>query len=172
MIINCKMNAGFISQDNWVHGPEGGGRNLGEACHIYDLFTFLTGSQVVDVKASAITPNTNSYVANDNFVATCTFSDGSVATLIYTALGSKEFPKERMEVFVDGKVIEMDDYKTLRITGVKQKGLTTKRIVKGQKEEIKAFGEAIVRGQEWPIPLWEQMQAMRISFEVERQITV
>lgn len=172
MIINYKMNAGFVSQDNWIHGPEGGGRNLGEACHIYDLFTFLTGSQVVDVKASAITPNTGSYGANDNFVATCTFSDGSVATLIYTALGSKEFPKERMEVFVDGKVIEMDDYKTLKITGVKQKGLNTKRMLKGQEEGIKVFGDAIVGAGEWPIPLWEQVQATRIAIRVEKQISV
>ena len=32
------MNAGYIPMDHWVHGDEGGGRNLGEACHIYDLF--------------------------------------------------------------------------------------------------------------------------------------
>ena len=91
---------------------------------------------------------------------------------MYTALGSKEFPKERMEVFVDGKVIDMDDYKTLKITGVKQKGLNTKRMVKGQAEEIKAFGDAIVRGGEWPIPLWEQVQATRIAIRVEKQISI
>ena len=48
MILDYRMNAGYIALDDWVHGPEGGGRNLGEACHIYDLFTFLTDSRVTE----------------------------------------------------------------------------------------------------------------------------
>ena len=170
MIINYRMNAGYIALDNWVHSEEGGGRNLGEACHIYDLFTYLTNAQVIDVKASAISRETNSYVANDNFIATVSFSDGSVASLIYTALGAKDYPKERMDVFVDGKVIEMDDYKVLKVTGSHQSGINTRRMVKGQEEEIKLFGEAITNGGEWPIPLWQQLQATRIALDVEKQI--
>src|SRR6185437_14832202 len=47
LIVNYRMNAGYIPSDHWVHGPQGGGRNIGEACHIYDLFNALTGSQPV-----------------------------------------------------------------------------------------------------------------------------
>jgi hypothetical protein len=54
MILNYRMNAGYISLDHWLHGVEGGGRNRGEACHIYDLFTYLTGSKVLKVEANAI----------------------------------------------------------------------------------------------------------------------
>ncbi|HEY5039470.1 MAG TPA: bi-domain-containing oxidoreductase, partial [bacterium] len=56
MILNYRMNAGYIPLDHWVHGEEGGGRNIGEACHIYDLFTFLTGSKVTQVEAQALKP--------------------------------------------------------------------------------------------------------------------
>jgi len=56
MIVNYRMNAGYIPGDHWVHGPHGGGRNIGEACHIYDLFNALTGSQPVDVQAMTIVP--------------------------------------------------------------------------------------------------------------------
>lgn len=168
MVINYRMNAGYISLDHWVHGPEGGGRNRGEACHIYDLFTFLTGAAVTSVHATAMVPSTNYYSATDNFVATMGFEDGSVATLTYTALGNTEFRKESMEVFVDGKVIALDDYRRLTATGTRQQPMETRAASKGQKEELKAFAAAIRGEAEWPIPLWQQLQATRISFEVDR----
>ena len=171
MIINYRMNAGYISNDNWVHGDEGGGRNLGEACHIYDLFTDITRSKVNKINAHSINPMTGYYGVTDNFVAVISFEDGSVATLTYTALGAKDSPKEQMEVFCDGKVIKLDDYRTLDIYGARNSGLNTKTMQKGQAEEIKSFGEAILNGGEWPIPLWQQVQATKIAFEVEKQIS-
>jgi len=171
MILNYRMNAGYIPLDHWVHGPEGGGRNRGEACHIYDLFTFLTGAEVRDVQARAIAPATGYYAASDNFVATLSFADGSVATLTYTALGSTEYPKERLEVFVDGTVISLDDYRSLAVAGGKEKPIATRAADKGQKEELLAFAKAIKGQAEWPIPLWQQLQATRISFDIERMIS-
>ena len=170
MIINYRMNAGFIPLDHWVHGAEGGGRNRGEACHIYDLFTFLTGSVVVSVQASAIAPKTGYFSAADNFVATLAFEDGSVATLTYTALGTAEFPKESMDIFVDGKVISLDDYRSLSTCGAKQKPLATRTSEKGQLQELVAFAAAVKGRSPWPIPLWQQMQATRISYAIERLI--
>ncbi len=167
MIINYRMNAGYIPLDHWAHGAEGGGRNLGEACHIYDLFTFLTDSQVLSVQTSVIEPKTNYYSATDNFMVTLTFADGSIANLTYTALGSKEHPKEQMEIFLDGKVIAFNDYRSLQIIGSKTKGMTTKTREKGQLEELVAFAKCIREGGEWPIPLWQQVQATEISFQVE-----
>lgn len=172
MIINYRMNAGYIPLTHWVHGREGGGRNIGEGCHIYDLFTFLTNSPVLSVSAHAIKPNTQYYSQTDNFVAVISFADGSVATLTYTALGSKDYPKEQMEIFVDGKVISMNDYKTLQISGAKVKGVQHATIEKGQKEELSAFAAAVTQGGQWPIPLWQQIQATEISFQVESQLNV
>jgi predicted dehydrogenase/threonine dehydrogenase-like Zn-dependent dehydrogenase len=160
MILNYRMNAGFLPPEHWVHGEEGGGRNIGEACHIYDLFTYLTGSKVIKIDTQSIRSQTN-----DNFLASMTFQDGSIATLTYTSLGSKEHPKEKLEVFCDGKVIEMIDYKSLSLPKMESSFAE-----KGQKEELIAFAKAIQEGGNWPIPLWQQAQAMEIAFEVEEQL--
>ncbi len=156
LIINYRMNAGFLPLDHWVHGLEGGGRNIGEACHIYDLFTFFTNSEVTHIDAQAVRPATGYYTHSDNFIATLSFKDGSIASLTYTALGSKDHPKEQMELFCDGKVHTIDDYRT-----------TSTVPEKGQKEELVAFADAIQQGGHWPIPLWQQLQAMEIAFKVE-----
>ena len=171
MILNYRMNAGYIPRDHWVHTEEGGGRNIGEACHIYDLFTFLTGEKVVSVDAKSIDPRTDYYGRNDNFVVVLSFAEGSVATLTYTALGSSKYPKEHLEAYVDGKVIELRDYSRLTFHGSGGKDLSTKTPDKGQKEEIAAFARCISEGGPWPIELWEQIQATEIALRVERQIT-
>ena len=170
MVINYKMNAGYIPLEHWVHNEEGAGRNIGEACHIYDLFNFLTGARAVSVSASSVARTNGYYSPKDNFVATIQYEDGSVANLIYTAMGSKEYPKETMEIFFDGKMILLDDYKFMRGYGVKLVDIKSAASEKGQLEEIKAFAEAIRDGKESPIPLWQQYQAMRIAFAVEEQI--
>lgn len=167
MMLVYRMNAGYIPLDHWVHGPEGGGRNVGEACHIYDLFTYLVDARVTGACARAITPTTRSYVRNDNFCAEFTFEDGSVATLAYTALGTSDYPKEQMEVFCDGRVFVLDDYKALRVWGSPEAGIEARDQDKGQKTEIAEFARAIQRGGEWPIPLWQQVQAMSMAFDVE-----
>jgi predicted dehydrogenase/threonine dehydrogenase-like Zn-dependent dehydrogenase len=167
LVVTYRMNAGYVPLDHWVHGPEGGGRNLGEACHIYDVFTCLTQSQVSSVHAHTMRPATGYYGPSDNFVATLGFADGSLATLTYTAAGSREYPKEQMEVFVDGKVIALDDYRRLTVSGRKRDGLATPRAQKGQKEELQSLAQAILGEQEWPIPLWQQLQATDIALQVE-----
>jgi predicted dehydrogenase/threonine dehydrogenase-like Zn-dependent dehydrogenase len=171
LIASYRMNAGFSPAGHWVHGPEGGGRNLGEACHIYDLFNALVqGSPVVSVQAAAIEPKAAQWHRNDNFVATVKYADGSVCSLIYTALGAKDYPKERLEVFSDGKVIVLDDYRSVEVRGVRDKGWTSGVMQKGQLEELKAVADTLLRGRPWPVSLGEQIQATRIAFEVERQL--
>ncbi len=170
MIIHYTMNAGYIPLDHWVHTEEGAGRNIGEACHIYDVFNFLTGAKAVSVSACSIQPNGAYYSAKDNFIATVTYDDGSIANLIYTAVGSKDYPKETMEVFFDGKMITLNDYKSMKGCGVKLASIETKGSEKGQLEELEVFGKIIQAGGESPIPLWQQIQAMQIAFAVEEQI--
>ncbi|HYG74486.1 MAG TPA: bi-domain-containing oxidoreductase [Planctomycetota bacterium] len=170
MILNYRMNAGHIPLTHWVHTEEGGGRNRGEACHIYDLFTYLTNAKATQVRTVAIRPKTQHYSRSDNFCASISFDDGSIATLTYTALGSKDHPKESLEVFVDGKVLILEDYQKLIIRGARAKGIELPAIDKGQKDELVAFADAIQKGGEWPIPLWQQIQATQISFDVERDL--
>jgi len=169
-ICNYRMNAGHIPLDHWVHGPEGGGRNLGEACHIYDLFTSLASAEVASVAAQAIVPRSQFYGARDNFVATMTFGDGSVATLTYTALGSRDHPKEMADLYVDGKVAVLEDYRRLTVAGAESRSLRTSSQEKGLMEELQAFADGIRAGS-WPIPWWQQLQVARIALLVEQAIT-
>lgn len=171
MIVNYRMNAGYIPADHWVHGPQGGGRNIGEGCHIYDLFNALTGSTPVEVNAMSIVPESKYWLRNDNFNATVRHADGSVCTLTYTAMGSKSYAKERADIFVDGKVLTLDDYKQLTVAGGSGgwKGTTMQ---KGQQEELAALAETLRKGAAWPISLEDQIFATRISFEVEKQIAL
>lgn len=169
IVADYRMNAGYIPLDHWVHGPEGGGRNIGEACHVYDVFDALTGAPVNAVRASAIAPS-NRLAANDNFTATVTYDDGSLCTLTYTALGAKEHPKERLEVYADGVVLTLDDYRSLSASGRKTPLWTSRTIDKGHRDELEALAECLLRKGPWPISLEEQLRATQISFDVEAQI--
>ncbi len=169
LMIHYTMNAGFIPPDHWVHGEEGGGRNVGEACHIYDLFNYLVNSTPVKVTANSI-GSSKKYKPNENFLASVTYSDGSVCNLLYTALGNKEAPKERMEVFADGKVYIMDNFKTLTTFGGKGKPHISRTPEKGQFHELELLGDCISKGDGWPIPLEQQLQATETSFLVEEQL--
>jgi predicted dehydrogenase len=168
-ILNYRMNAGFIPSDHWVHGPEGGGRNLGEACHIYDLFTALANTEVTGLSAHAIKPTSAHYVRNDNFVATLSFSDGSVANLVYTALGNKAVSKEIAELYVDGKIITLDDYRNLTVHGDEKQSLQTRLQDKGLVMELEHFAHGINTGK-WPIPWWQQAQVSEIAITIEEMI--
>jgi len=167
LVASYRMNAGYIPLYHWVHGPEGGGRNIGEACHVYDLFNSLVGAPELNVQAQAIAPASGHWGTNDNFVATIGYADGSVCTLTYTALGHRDHPKERLEVFAGGRVYSLDDYKSLSVDGGGQ-GWRSTTVQKGHSEELEALARALRDGGAWPIPLEEQVQATRISFEVEQ----
>jgi len=169
LIMNYQMNAGFLPVDHWLRTDEGGGRNLGEACHIYDLFTFLTDARVSAVRTASITPASGDHARNENFTTTLSFEDGSMGTLTYTTLGAKGHPKELLHVYADEAVYVMTDYTKLEATGAKPTK-TTKTESKGHDEELRAFVDAVRNGGEWPIPLWQQLQASRVALTVERQI--
>jgi predicted dehydrogenase/threonine dehydrogenase-like Zn-dependent dehydrogenase len=171
LMANYRMNAGFIPADHWVQGEEGGGRNLGEACHIYDLFNSLTGAALRSVQACAVQPQSKQWLRNDNFVATVAYEDGSVCTLTYSALGNAAYPKEQMEIFCDGKVVTLDDYKTLTITGSRAQEWHARSAQKGHYVELEALGTCLKAGGDWPIPLWQQLQATEIALQVEKALT-
>ena len=119
LFMHYRVNAGYIPLDQWVHGEEGGGRIIGEACHFIDLFTFFTECKVKEIYTSTLTPKTQSLSSDDNRAVVLNYEDGSVATLEYLATGSKEFPKEYFEVHFDEKTIVIDDYKSIKGYGVK-----------------------------------------------------
>jgi len=166
MIINYRMNAGYIPLDHWVHSEEGGGRIIGEACHIFDLFNYFTDSEVESVSVDRIKPKTNQYSSEDNAVMTLKYKDGSVCSLSYTSLGNNEYPKEYCEVYFDGKIIVMDDYRKLIGYGVHLQSVNSPEQKKGQYEELEEFYKYLKGERGQPIPLWQLVQATEISFEI------
>ena len=170
LMINYRMNAGYIPLDHWVHGEEGGGRNIGEACHIYDLFNFLVGSEATCVHATSISPASRQWTRSDNFMTTLSYSDGSVCALTYTALGSTSYPKEHMEIYADSRVIVMDDFRSLSLFGARENGWRSPTPQKGHLEELESLAECLQNGTPWPIPLEQQVAATEISFSVQEQI--
>jgi len=171
LLINYRMNAGYIPKEHWVHNEEGGGRNIGEACHIYDLFNFFTGSEFYSISAHSITPLSEQYLTNDNFSATIKYKNGSVCNLTYTSMGSRVAPKEQMDVYFDGKNLYLNDFKELYLYDARIKLLDKGIKDKGHLNELKSFGEYLKGGGEAQvIPLWQLIQATEISFEVEKQI--
>ena len=171
LIINYRMNAGYIPKEHWVHNEEGGGRNIGEACHIYDLFNFFTGSEFYSISAHSITPLSEQYLINDNFSATIKYKNGSVCNLTYTSMGSRVAPKEQMDVYFDGKNLYLNDFKELYLYDARIKLLDKGIQDKGHLNELKSFGEYLKGSSEAQvIPLWQLIQATEISFEVEKQI--
>lgn len=170
MVLEYRMNAGYMPLNHWVHSAEGGGRNRGEACHIYDLFTYLTGGRALSTTARYIRPATDYYSARDNFVATVSFSDGSIGTLVYTALGSPDFPKENLAVFVDGTALILDNYESLYAFGASADVAASRADSKGYRSELESFARTIEEGGEWPISLWQQLQVAEIALKVEEQL--
>jgi len=168
IMINYRLNGGYIAMDSWIQDQQGGGRNIGEACHMYDVFRFLSGSPVESISARSIDPNKLPYLRNDNFCATLSYQDGSVGNLVYTALGPKQgLPKERVEIFCDGEAYLVDDYKSL-VRCSDGKILWSDVVVdKGHYQELSDFGEAIKRGGTSPISFDEIMETSAVSLRIE-----
>lgn len=118
LMILYRVNAGFIPKDHWLQTDIGAGRIIGEACHMLDLFCFLTDAQPRTVSVEALQPNSEHIFPTDNFSVQISFSDGSVCSLLYTALGSKKVPKEYMELHYDSKTIIMNDFVKLEGSGL------------------------------------------------------
>lgn len=171
LIIHYRLNGGFIASDNWIQGTEGGGRNLGEACHMYDVFRFLSGAPVASIQATAIGPVDMAYQRNDNFCATVTYEDGSIGNLVYTALGPKKgLSKERLEIFADGEAFVLDDFTSLSRAGDDAPLWQSAEADKGHFEEFKRLGETIANGKEAPIPFDEIIETSSVALHVEDQL--
>lgn len=157
------VNAGAIPADHWTQDPEaGGGRIIGEACHFIDLQRFLAGVPLTSWQRVGMDSPTQ-----DTVSLQLGFADGSIGTVHYFANGSKAFPKERLEVFAAGRVLQLDNYR--KLTGFGWPGFTKMNLWrqdKGQKNCAKAFVNAIEGRAPIPIPFDEVVEVSRVSIEL------
>ncbi|MBX2997188.1 MAG: bi-domain-containing oxidoreductase [Caldilineaceae bacterium] len=165
------VNAGAIPADHWTQDPTvGGGRIIGEGCHFIDLLRFLVGHPIVDVSARSMGKAPGLAVREDKMSITLTFADGSLGTVHYFANGSKQFPKERVEVFSEGRILALDNFQSLQgygWPGFKRKKLW--RQDKGHAAEVAAFVERVRNGGEWLIPWGELKEVAEATFAAVEQ---
>lgn len=164
LCLNMTVNAGAIPPDHWVQDPErGGGRIIGEACHFIDLMVHLTNSHVEAVSALMMGPGVAT--REDKMAITLRFADGSIGTINYFSNGAKSYPKERLEIFSDGRVIHMDNFRQTTGHGFKaSKKFSTIRQDKGHNAELAAFVESLIEGGEVPIPFDQLVNVTEASF--------
>ena len=144
-------NAGYISPDHWTQDPvAGGGRVLGEACHFVDLLRYLADSSIEDlqlINAADLKP------CPDTLSIHMRFADGSIGSVHYFANGHKAFPKERLDVFCNGKVLQLDNYRKLKAWGILVQNTKISTPDRGQVSCCASFLESIETGGSPPIPV-------------------
>jgi len=141
MVINVRVNSSGMRKEHWINDPEeGGGAIVGEACHFFDLINWLVAAEPQRIYAEMISANNASLVGANNIVCTICYEDGSVASLTYSTIGHESFPKERIEVFMDGGVAAIDDFRELTLSGLDAAGEKLPRIEKGHFELLQEYG--------------------------------
>lgn len=162
------VNAGAIPPEHWTQdAASGGGRIIGEGCHFIDLLRFLVGEPIVGVQAMSMGTAAGVAVTDDKVTFTLQFRDGSFGTVHYLANGHKSFPKERLEVFCAGRVLQLDNFRKLQ--GFGWPGFSRMNLWyqdKGHEAGVAAFVEAIRRGGPSPIFFDEIVEVTRASFAV------
>ncbi len=166
--LSLLMNAGAVSADHWTRDPEfGGGRILGEACHLIDLARFIVGARIVRATAGAMRDNSDALLSADTAQISLEFEDGSIASIQYYANGHRSFPKERVEVFAAGRILQLENFRVLRGFGWPGfRGFRTWRQDKGHAACVQAFLRAVGSGGPSPIPAEEIFEVSRVAIEM------
>ena len=161
-VLIATVNAGAVPASHWTRDPAvGGGRIIGEACHFIDLLRFLAGQPIVD--AAVVALGGSGAAKEDNATLSLKFADGSLGTVHYLANGHRAFPKERIEVFCAGRVLQLDNFRRLRGYGWPGfRGWNLWRQDKGQGALVRAFVDAIRTTGEPPIPFEELIEVSRV----------
>jgi predicted dehydrogenase/threonine dehydrogenase-like Zn-dependent dehydrogenase len=170
MVVHIRVNAGYLPREHWTQNAPNGGRIIGEACHFLDWMRYIVGKNIVSVYARAI-PDGARY-NRDNVAVVVSFADGSVGNLLYLANGDKSLPKEYYEVFCEGAVARLDDYRSLELfRGSKRQPIKCNRD-KGHKKELELTVNAMREGQTAPIAFEELVEVTAASFAVLESLSL
>ena len=166
MLMHARINAGYIPHDHWIYAQ--GGRIVGEFCHFVDLARSVIGSPIHSVAATGL-PNGTQY-ASDNVAVALKFADGSVANLLYLANGDRSIPKEFFEVFCQGSIARLHDFRSLELArdGRIQKFKSAPD--KGHRRELQLTIEAIRSAKPSPISFEELVEVTEATFLVHQAL--
>lgn len=166
--ISYRVNAGRIPKSHWLQDPrQGGGRIIGEVCHFVDLMQYLTGSLVTRVYAESIASRNQEMVDDDNIFVTLRFADGSNGSIAYLSEGDKAMPKERVEIFAEGKSFVLDDFRSVTsYRNGREESTKPRQQDKGQADETRAVCEAVLKAAPAPIALIDLATTTRATFRI------
>ena len=171
LVMNIRVNAGFIPKDHWVQQKDiGGGRIVGEICHFIDLMQFFTDAEPIRVFAESVHSSNERHINDDNISIIIKFNDGSVGNINYVANGDKSLPKEKIEVFGGAKVGIINDFKDGYIHR-NGKQVKLKSSGKGHREEVAAFLAAIKNGKESPISFHSICLTTLATFKIQDSLS-
>lgn len=163
LLIQYRVNAGYLPPTHWLHDPQqGGGRIVGEGCHFIDFLTYLVGVSPVSVHAAAL-PDKEKY-NRDNVILTLSYPDGSIGTVTYLANGNKNYAKERVEVFTSGRIAILNDFRALELVTENRKKVvhSALRQDKGHTNAWHGFLSALKNGGLPPIP-YDQLTSTSLA---------
>ena len=165
-----RVNMPSLEKDHWSYKAEEGGRLLGEVCHFTDALNFLIGSKPSRIKTSAV-PLGGAITNEENFTITIEYTDGSIGTIFYTALGNFKVPKEYIELYADGKIMIIDNFKDGKIiTPEKTEKVALWHQNKGYTEELEEFVTAIKEGKPSPMLLEDIWSAHLAIFKAAESL--
>jgi predicted dehydrogenase/threonine dehydrogenase-like Zn-dependent dehydrogenase len=164
MLAHIRVNAGYIPREHWAQQATGG-RIVGELCHFVDWARSVVGQPIVTASGTAL-PDGSRY-HRDNLAVTLSFADGSIANLLYLANGDKAVPKEYFEVFCEGAVARLNDFRFLELVRKGKKQRFKSGQDKGHGRELERTVEAILLGKPSPIPFDEICEVTEATFQIE-----
>ena len=169
--ICISVNAGFIESSHWTQDRKaGGGRIIGEVCHFIDLARFFIGKEITSWNASAMEQRSLQSNPKDTCSITLNFSDGSLATIMYFANGSPDYPKEKIDIFSSGKIVQINNFKNTSFFGYKnKKNVNSWKQNKGQMECLSAFAGSL-NSAKTLIPFDELYEVSKISIEISEYL--
>ena len=172
LVIQMRVNAGFVPADHWVHSEdEGRSRIVGEMSHFIDLLQALTGSFVQRVIAERVSGDNQAIVNNDNIVISLKFRDGSVGNLAYSASGAKAYSRERLEVFCEGQTLVLEDFRESERHGsAKTERFKTTGQEMGYREELQHFVNCVAGKEEPLVAFAEALSTMETIFAIEQSL--
>ena len=163
LAMHFACNAGIIPPDVWVHDPEsGGGRIIGEACHFMDLLAYIADSPIVSVASMQM--GQGMAVKEDKMSIVLAFEDGSVGTVNYFGNGHKGYPKEKMEIYSEGRILCLDNFRRLQGWGFRNFRSIKTRLDKGHQSEFNEFIDGIAAGGKAMIPMKQLVNSTLASF--------
>jgi predicted dehydrogenase len=164
MLVNIRCNAGYIPPSSWIQSPSQGGRIIGELCHFVDWARAIIGSPMRKVTAAAL-PDASRY-CGDNVSVMIEYDDRSIANMTYVANGDRAAGKELFEVFCEGGIARLDDFKTLLLTRNGKTQTMKGSRDKGHEQEIKLTLAAMNEGTGAPISFDELVEVSETTFAI------